>query len=44
MDWNQKLWEQSVGEFGAFLEPVVAKPGRSERRAGAALHVRGLLP
>ena len=43
MDWNQKLWEQSVGEFGAFLEPLVAKLGRSERRAGAALYVQGLL-
>lgn len=43
MDWNQKLWEQSVEDFGAFLEPLVAKLGRSERRAGAALYVRGLL-
>lgn len=43
MNWNQKLWEQSVEAFGAFLEPLVARLGRSERRAGAALYVRGLL-
>jgi SRSO17 transposase len=41
--WNQKLWELSVDQFADFLEPLVAQLGRSERRAGAALYVQGLL-
>ena len=43
MQWNQKLWERSVDEFAGFLAPLVAGLGRSERRAGAALYVQGLL-
>lgn len=43
MQWNQKLWQRSVAEFPAFLEPLVAELGRSERREGAALYVQGLL-
>ena len=43
MKWNQKIWERSVDEFAGFLEPLVAKLGRSERRTGAALYVQGLL-
>ncbi len=43
MQWNQKLWERSVGQFAEFLEPLVAELGRSERREGAALYVQGLL-
>lgn len=43
MQWNQKIWERSVGEFASFLEPLVAELGRSERRTGAALYVQGLL-
>jgi SRSO17 transposase len=43
MQWNQKIWERSVDEFAGFLEPLVAELGRSERRAGAALYVQGLL-
>jgi SRSO17 transposase len=43
MKWNQPLWERSVDQFAGFLEPLVAELGRSERRAGAALYVQGLL-
>jgi len=43
MDWNQKLWQRSLGQFPEFLEPLVAELGRSERREGAALYVQGLL-
>jgi SRSO17 transposase len=43
MQWNEKLWQRSVEEFPGFLEPLVAKLGRSERREGAALYVQGLL-
>ena len=43
MHWNEKLWQRSVAEFPEFLEPLVAELGRSERRAGAALYVQGLL-
>lgn len=43
MHWDQKLWQRSVTEFPAFLEPLVAELGRSERREGAALYVQGLL-
>ena len=43
MQWNQALWQRSVAEFPEFLEPLVAKLGRSERREGAALYVQGLL-
>lgn len=43
MQWNQKLWERSVDQLAEFLEPLLAVLGRSERRAGAALYVQGLL-
>ena len=43
MHWNQKLWRRSIEEFPEFLEPLIAKLGRSERREGAALYVQGLL-
>jgi SRSO17 transposase len=43
MQWNQKLWRRSLGQFAEFLEPLVAELGRSERRAGATLYVQGLL-
>ncbi|MEK7816908.1 MAG: IS701 family transposase [Actinomycetota bacterium] len=43
MQWNQKLWQRSIGEFAEFVEPLVAELGRSERREGAALYVQGLL-
>lgn len=43
MEWNQKLWQRSIDQLAEFLEPLTAKLGRSERREGTALYVRGLL-
>jgi SRSO17 transposase len=43
MQWNQKLWQKSVEDFGDFLEPIAREMGRSERREGAALYIEGLL-
>jgi SRSO17 transposase len=43
MEWNQKLWQRSVDQLTGFLEPLTAELGRSERREGMALYVRGLL-
>jgi SRSO17 transposase len=43
VEWNQKLWRQSIEDFPEFLEPLVSELGRSERREGAALYVQGLL-
>jgi len=43
MPWNEKLWERSIDQFAEFLEPLVCRLGRSERRVGAALYVQGLL-
>ena len=43
MQWNQKLWRRSLDQLAAFLEPLVAELGRSERREGATLYVQGLL-
>jgi SRSO17 transposase len=43
MEWNQKLWQRSVGQFAEFLESLAAGLGRRERREGAALYVQGLL-
>ena len=43
MDWDQALWQRNLAEFPAFLEPLVAQMGRSERREGAALYVQVLL-
>jgi SRSO17 transposase len=43
MQWNQKIWRRSMDEFPEFIEPLVARLGRSERREGAVLYVQGLL-
>jgi SRSO17 transposase len=43
MQWNQKLWQRSVGQFAEFLESLAAGLWRSERREGVALYVQGLL-
>ncbi len=43
MQWNQKLWQRSIGQFAGFLESLAAGLGRRERREGAALYVQGLL-
>jgi SRSO17 transposase len=43
MEWNARLWREHVPELAGFLSPVVKGLGRSERRAGAARYVQGLL-
>jgi len=43
MQWNQKLWQRSIGQFAGFLESLSAGLGRRERREGVALYVQGLL-
>jgi len=43
MQWNQKLWQRSIDQFGEFPESLAAGLGRRERREGAALYVQGLL-
>lgn len=43
MQWNSKIWKHSVDQFAEFMEPLAAELGRSERREGTALYVRGLL-
>ena len=43
MKWNQKSWERHAGTLPQYLIPLVSGLGRSERRDGAALYVKGLL-
>jgi SRSO17 transposase len=43
MKWNQTAWRRHAGTLAGFLTPLVKGLGRSERRAGAALYVAGLL-
>lgn len=43
MEWNAKLWKQSVHYFREFLTPLIAGLGRSERRVAATRYVEGLL-
>ena len=43
MEWNARLWRQSIERFKAFMIPVTAPLGRSERRVAAACYVQGLL-
>ena len=43
MEWDGRLWQRSIERFKAFMVPVVAPLGRSERRVAAANYVSGLL-
>ncbi len=43
IEWNAKLWKESVERFHEFLAPLIAGLGRSERRVAAARYVEGLL-
>ncbi len=43
MDWNARLWKNSISELTKFLAPLVATLGRSERRLAATRYVEGLL-
>lgn len=43
MDWNARLWKNSISELTKFLAPLVGTLGRSERRVAAMRYVEGLL-
>src|SRR2546421_12580427 len=43
MQWDAKQWRRSIQRFKAFMVPLVAPLGRSERRAAATSYVQGLL-
>jgi len=43
MKWTESDWRDHVKGFPGFLAPFARPMGRSERRAGAALYVEGLL-
>src|ERR1700740_2349915 len=43
MEWNARLWRQSIERFKAFMIPLAAPLGRSERRTAATNYVQGLL-
>ena len=43
MEWNAKLWKESIHRFNEFMTPLVTSLGRSERRVAASGYVRGLL-
>ena len=43
MKWTESDWRKHAQSFPNFLAPLIKELGRSERRAGAALYVEGLL-
>ena len=43
MEWNARLWRQSIERIKAFMIPLAAPLGRSERRTAATNYVQGLL-
>ncbi len=43
MKWNEGTWRRHAAALPRFLIPLVGGLGRSERRDGAALYVKGLL-
>jgi SRSO17 transposase len=43
VEWNGRLWQRSIERFKAFMVPLAAPLGRSERRVAAASYVSGLL-
>ena len=43
MEWNEKLWKNSVKEFAEFMTPLTATVGRTERRVAATRYIEGLL-
>jgi SRSO17 transposase len=43
MQWNAKLWRQSIQRFKTFMVPLAAPLGRRERRVAATGYVQGLL-
>src|SRR6204780_4088401 len=43
MEWNVRLWKNSISELMKFMAPLLATLGRSERRRAAMHYVEGLL-
>ena len=43
MKWTESDWRKHAQSFPNFLAPLIKELGRSERRAGAAPYVEGLL-
>ncbi|MGH8336314.1 MAG: IS701 family transposase [Gammaproteobacteria bacterium] len=43
IEWNARLWKESVKQFHQFMAPLVSGLGRSERRVAATRYVEGLL-
>src|SRR5208282_29307 len=43
MKWNSAHWHRKVGDLQKFVDPLISRMGRSERRESAALYVQGLL-
>ena len=43
MEWNEKIWKNSVKEFAEFMTPLTATVGRTERRVAATRYIEGLL-
>ena len=43
MEWNQKIWKNSVREFTGFMTSLTATVGRTERRVAATRYIEGLL-
>jgi SRSO17 transposase len=41
--WNDRAWHRHAATLPQFLIPLIQELGRSERRDGAALYVKGLL-
>jgi len=43
MKWSESTWQRHAATLPQFLIPLVGGLGRSERRDGAALYIKGLL-
>ena len=43
IQWNAKLWKESIDQFMEFITPLKASLGRTERRVAATRYIAGLL-
>ena len=43
IEWNARIWRQSIDQFMEFITPLTASLGRSERRVAATRYIEGLL-
>ena len=43
IQWNAKLWKESIDQFVEFITPLTASLGRTERRVAATRYIAGLL-